>query len=70
MPRWFLLLAPEHWTKIDVLDADDAGDRLILRDEHNAPEAFLNGAAVGDFLDMDHKRERLLVRLGREWPRD
>lgn len=66
MPRWFLLLAPEHYTKIDVLDAEEPGERMLLLD--GAPEAFLNGAAVGDFIDLDGKRERLLVRLGREWP--
>jgi hypothetical protein len=65
--RFFLLLAPEHYTKIDVLDADELGERMILVKEHGAPEAFLDGAAVGDFVDLD-KRERLLVRLGREWP--
>jgi hypothetical protein len=69
MSRFFLLLAPEHDTKIDVLDGDEPAERVLLLD--GAPEAlaFLDGAAVGDFLDLDGKRERLLVRLGREWPR-
>ena len=71
MARWFLLLAPDYQDKIAVFDVEAPLERAFVLKEYAVPEAFIDGAAVGDFIDLDRRKgERFLVRLGREWPTD
>jgi len=58
-----MLLAPGFWNEFALYEDGSQREDLV---ELGADLTFLNGAEPGDFYDLQG-RERVLVRLGRNW---
>jgi hypothetical protein len=66
-PRWFAIQAPGYDLDWAMFDVNDPTHRERLLGRENVPAEFLDGAEVGDFIDLDGRGRRILVRMGREW---